>query len=720
MTKLARLPEQGGVPLGDGATARVASEFGRRYYAFLSYSHKDSATAEWLHRSLERFRVPHVLAGRLTANGIVPRRLNPVFRDRHELAAGHDLGTEIRAALASSQFLVVLCSPAAAGSHWTNAEIETFKRSRPDGCVFAAIVAGEPFASEMPGREAEECFPPALRHRYDRRGRPTAKRAEPLAADFRESGDGKRLAFLKLVAGMLGVGLDELVQRETTRRHRQLAWLAAASLVGMAVTSTLAVTAVQARDSARDQRREAEGLISFMLGDLKDKLEPIGRLDALDGVGGRVLAYYQKQDASALSDSSLMQRSSALSLMASVANSRGDLDGAMRLYREAMAGTAEAIRRKPTDPQRIFDHAQNVFYVGDIALRRGDEKGAEAAFRDYETLSEREVALDANNMKWRMEAQNADANLGVMLFDQRRYTEAAKQFEQALRAIDAIATADPGNIDYQKSLVESLAWVADSHFAEGRVDLAVSDRQRDVAVLQRLLARTRDSDFRWKLIAAERMVALLYAVRGQIDRAIQQAQDAAIQSEHLLAVEPGNSKWTERAAQSHLDMAQYLLAKGGTAQAADEARTGCSLSNSLYSRDASVADWRILRRDCLVVQATVALAEQRPQAVAIATQAVGAAKSVDSTDPIADHYHVATAYRWLGEAERAAGDSDAAHAAWAAGLAAIPKGITERPSEMSPHQMLLQRLGRAAEAAQLARKLSTVGYREPEFRSASH
>ena len=73
----------------------------------------------------------------------------------------------------------------AAQSRWTNAEIERFKRTRPEGWVLAAIVGGEPFASDMPGREAEECFPPALRYKYDRRGRPTGKRAEPLAADFR-------------------------------------------------------------------------------------------------------------------------------------------------------------------------------------------------------------------------------------------------------------------------------------------------------------------------------------------------------------------------------------------------------------------------------------------------------------------------------------------------------------------------------------------------------
>src|SRR5205085_12329353 len=64
-------------------------------------------------------------------------------------------------------------------------------------------------------------------------------------------------------SGMLGVGLDELVQRESARRHRRLGYLAAACLAGMAVTSTLAITAIRARDAARDQRREiAETAVS--------------------------------------------------------------------------------------------------------------------------------------------------------------------------------------------------------------------------------------------------------------------------------------------------------------------------------------------------------------------------------------------------------------------------------------------------------------------------
>ena len=163
------LPPEPSVDADRVAGADARQQF--RYCAFLSYGHRDAETARWLHESLEKYQVPKNLIGRMTANGPVPARLMPIFRDRHELAASADLGRDIRDALATSRFLIVLCSPAAAASKWTGSEIDSFKKMRPDGCVLAAIIEGEPFASAMPGREAEECFPLALRHKYDKRGR---------------------------------------------------------------------------------------------------------------------------------------------------------------------------------------------------------------------------------------------------------------------------------------------------------------------------------------------------------------------------------------------------------------------------------------------------------------------------------------------------------------------------------------------------------------------
>ena len=55
--------------------------------------------------------------------------------------------------------------------------------------------------------------------------------------------------------------------------------------------------------------------------------------------------------------------------MGEIAHSRGDLDGALRRYREAMARHGRgAAPRIPTIRRRLFDHAQNVFWVGSIAL----------------------------------------------------------------------------------------------------------------------------------------------------------------------------------------------------------------------------------------------------------------------------------------------------------------------------------------------------------------
>src|SRR3954451_12170826 len=177
MGKHAQLPALGRAPEAADAGARRIPLLQTRYFAFLSYSHKDKELADWLHRELERFRVPRSLAGRLTANGIVPKRLTPIFRDEHDLAAAGDLGGEIKAALAVSQYLIVLCSPTAAASRWTNAEIDWFKRDRPEACVLAAIAAGGTIAGGMGRGEGGKGFPPALRQKYDRRGRPTGKRA---------------------------------------------------------------------------------------------------------------------------------------------------------------------------------------------------------------------------------------------------------------------------------------------------------------------------------------------------------------------------------------------------------------------------------------------------------------------------------------------------------------------------------------------------------------
>ena len=74
---------------------------------------------------------------------------------------------------------------------------------------------------------------------------------------------------------------------------------------------------------------EAEKLIEFMIFDLHDKLEPIGRLNLLDEVNGRVQAYYDSFAGNEESPEIVRRRSAWLSKRGDVSLAQGDLAGAL-------------------------------------------------------------------------------------------------------------------------------------------------------------------------------------------------------------------------------------------------------------------------------------------------------------------------------------------------------------------------------------------------------
>lgn len=685
----------------------------QRYMAFLSYSHQDSEIADWLHEELEQFHVPPRLVGKLTDQGPVPKKLAPIFRDRMELAAASDLSEEIEEAIAASRFLIVLCSPAAARSKWIDEEIACFKRVHSEERILAAIIDGEPFASDEPGLAASECFPASLRVHFDRRGRPTSQRAEPIAADLREQGDGRKMGLLKIAAGMMGVGLDELAQREAQRRQRRLYAITAASVAGMLFTSGLAYTAIDARDEARDQRREAEGLIGFMLGDLRTKLEPVGRLDVLDAVGARALEYFEKQDKSQLSDEALAQQWRALTLMGEIAINRGDLDGALRRYRQAYAGTAEALRRSPGDPQRMFDHAQSVYWVGEVARQRGRIDEATTQFREYRRLAEQMIKADPDNPKWQLEGVYSAGNLGRLELDQARYTDAAATFQKSISAMDSLAAAEPANREYLELQLEMLAYGADALDWAGKIDLAIQQRERQLLILAPHLAQERpDADLRRHAMTAHQALSLLRFRRGETGRALDEAAAAVDLGRRLVELEPGSADWMGRSAATLLNQAMLLIRAGNTASARIATDGGCALADRLTARDPTVVSWRDTSRNCLRLRAELAASSgSGAEAVALANQVLRAVQS-DGVGSSEDRFALPLTQKLVGDILWRTGNRAGAIAAWNAGLSAWPKGVAETPSQLAARGEMLRGAGQRPEGSRIASKLAAMGYRQ--------
>lgn len=219
----------------------------QKYRAFFSYCHADRPVAEKLHRALETYRVPPELVGKQGAYGPIPANLRPIFRDRDDMIAGHSLTKAVRDALDRSDALIVVCSPASAKSPYVQEEVRLFKSKRGAERVFPIIVAGEP------GGVSNDCFPSTLRQRFDASGKMFDLTEEPIAADMRAQGDGPELAELKLIAGLLGVGLDELRKREEIERRRRTRRMAALA----AAMTICAVLATGSGLYALQQKREA-------------------------------------------------------------------------------------------------------------------------------------------------------------------------------------------------------------------------------------------------------------------------------------------------------------------------------------------------------------------------------------------------------------------------------------------------------------------------------
>jgi tetratricopeptide (TPR) repeat protein len=571
----------------------------RSYWAFVSYSSHDRVWARWLQRAIETYAVPRRLVGRPTLAGPAPRRLRPIFRDRTELAADADLAARVQGALEQSAYLIVICSPDAAASRWVDKEIRGFRAAHGEGRILAVIVAGRP------GGDHQDCFPPALRYR-DEAGERT--HVEPIAADLRPGGDGRRLTLLKLVAGMLGVGLDELVRRDAQRRTRQFAALAAASFAGMAIMAGLAGAALVARNEARRQRGQAESLIEFMLTDLRRRLEPSGQLDLMDGIGPKALAYYAAQNPGDLDARALSQRAGALRLMGEISEQRGHLAEALRAYEAASATTAEQLARAPDDGQRIFDHAQNVYWVGEIAYKRGEDAKAEGAFKTYLALANQLTALAPGRDDWRMEASYAGTSLGALYLEQGRTDEAVRAFTVALNVSLGLAARHPTDNDQAQQAGQAHAWLADAFEKQGRLGDARAHRLAQLALAQDSLAR--DGSFqkaKVDTIVAMRALARQDMLRGDVAAALKGYSDAVARAEALLATQPDNMDLTVySAAIAELDLCETLLAARRYGEAGEHQRRAESLIATALAHDSTVQEWRGYRDRGRLLEAALA------------------------------------------------------------------------------------------------------------------
>jgi len=499
-----------------------------RYKAFISYSHQDEAWAKWLHNALESYRIPRRLVGKQGRSGDIPARINPVFRDREDLSAARDLSKRITEALDSSESLIVICSPDAAKSHWVNEEIRKFRSTRQGERIFCLIVDGDP--ETEPAEKC--CFPPALFAGMEKQP------FEPLAADARKWADGKRLAKLKLIAGLLGIRLDELRQRDLQRRRKVMA----AAVFGFVMALALVVMTMVAQVSRQYERDIAEQMATFIV-DLGEKLRSETDLETLALIATEASRHFQDLDPDKLTAETGQRVALTLRQVGRVSELQGKPDEALSALLQSRDLLSGLSSRSPGQTDLLYELGLAEFYIGDFYLKQGNYAQSRLAFQKNHQINGELLKIDPENLDWIMERSYSHNNLAAVQLESGMGVnqESLAHMSEAIALIEKAMQLAPVDTAYSSHYANTLAWAADAQLDACNLEDAMALRKK-VRQLAESLSRSDpgDNDLKRRYAYAVSGMATIQTRTGGLDQAEQNLRLTISILEQMSAADPSN------------------------------------------------------------------------------------------------------------------------------------------------------------------------------------
>ncbi len=691
-----------------------------RFPAFLCYSHRDSAWADWLHDALEGYPIPPQLVGLATAAGVIPRRIAPVFRDRDELPSATDLSAMVSDALAQSANLIVICSPHAAQSRWVNEEVKSFQRLGRAHRIFCLIVDGEPGASAWAGREHDECLPPALTHPVGTDGRETGERIEPIAADARPGGDGRTNARLKLIAGLLGVGFDDLIHRE--RRRRRSRWMVAigSGLALLCLTTVLAVNAVIARHAAERRQKQAEDLIEFMLGDLDDKLRQVNRLDILESVADKAVKYFATMPVADVNDATLAQGVRALQQIGHVRFDQGRMPDAENAFAAAQPTADELVRRAPANAGFVAIQAENLSWLGRVSWERGDLDAALSRFHSgldrLATLtSSQQSAVTALD-----QAGSLHTNIGRVLEARGQFDAAHAEYIIVLGIYERLSARERDKLNWKSEVGYAHANLGQIAYKEGHLDEAIREYGADHRIKASLAALEPNNSRREDLLISNAILGKSLVAVGETALADRYLRDAVGEAERLLELDPSVTSWQEDAGYYNMMLAALARARGNFSDAAHFGDQAVAHMRALARQDPQNVLWARELAETQVEAARRLLAQKRyGEAVDLIRAADQGFRPMVKGDS-SDRTHALVLARMdivAGDIAEARNDSAAAQRAWQSADATTREfaDASRDPAWVDTRIGVLLRLHDTEAAQPLLDQLASIGYRHPDL-----
>lgn len=508
--------------------------------------------------------------------------------------------------------------------------------------------------------------------------------------------------------------------RASERQNRFRRGLRAGALAALIVFSGISVLfglrAQNARREAEQHREGALQLADFMLGNLRSKLAPIGKLDLLDAVGDQAMTFFATIGERG-SDKELLARTKALRQIGEVRFARGKLEPALASFQQSLSQARALHEQAPENNDYLFELGQAEFWVGYVAWQRNDLDGAESALARYMQRSRELHDREPDNVGYRMELAYAYINLGSVARERGLATDALEHFQASEAIWRRLAAADPDNTEFPFMVAETLSWAGSARLDMSELHDSEQAFQESFNLLERLHHAGTDRRFSNKFADVGVLLARVFLHQGKLDEATRLFETSRRNHQHLIELDPSNADWRRglydgqryqaelAQATGHLDSAASLLASAysGLTSLAGEDHSNNEFAANLAMTERARA---LHLLDLGHIAEASAEAQRAQEHIASAMNAAGRKTVVLDAALIAES---------VGRIEHAAGRAESARSNWSMALNMLNAGAAPGVINTALRAQLACHFEQVEHARELATRLRVAGFADPRF-----
>ena len=381
--------------------------------------------------------------------------------------------------------------------------------------------------------------------------------------------------------------------RDAHRKNKEEQRLREAEEAHKKQVADLAAKESEAKERAAVYQVQAESLVNFMLNDLKNKLEPIGKINLLAAVIVKCIDYYKSIPPSQFTDKTSSNYAIALRTLGDIEKARGKIDKAEGHYRDYNQIFKRLVDNEPGNVQWRRDLADSYSCLGDIKSVRGMPEQArkyhELCFQGFKNLSE----LDPENTDWQRELAVSYGNLGNIEQTRGNLDKAIEYFQRNHQIIKCLMDKDQTNTDWQQELAVACNKLGNVEQLRGNIDKAEL-HFRQFSMLFNYLAKMEPDNAIWQreVAASFSKLGSIEQSRGDPDKALEYYRQYLRITEKLCKKDPDNTKWQRDLAVSFSKLGSIEQSRKNLDQALDYFQQDFQITRRLSEKDPDNARWR--------------------------------------------------------------------------------------------------------------------------------